>query len=122
VDPRHLRVFLILLTAEKTVQHLFVSYAFYVDLGNIRSQVTPDYRILMLVGFVVFMLFAVALYGQCMNAVWATSLVTGLAVFDVLGEFYAQGTLIIDVTLSLVAAIVILLTVYLRRRAVQHPS
>jgi len=111
-----------LLTAEKAVQHLFVTYAFFVDLGGIRSQVVPDFRILMVAGFVVFGLFAVALYGQLIDAAWSTSLVNGLAIFDIAGEFYAQGTLIIDVTVSFVVAVVILLTVHLIRRAERLPS
>lgn len=111
-----------LLTVEKVVQHLFVSYAFYVDLGDLRSQVVPDYRILMAAGFIVFILFAAALYGLYVNSAWATRLVTGLAVFDVVGEFYAQGTLIIDITVSFVVAAVILLTIHLFRRAAQHPQ
>ncbi len=122
MDPRHLRILLMLLTVEKVVQHLFVSYAFYVDLGDLRSQVVPDYRILMAAGFIVFILFAAALYGLYVNSAWATRLVTGLAVFDVVGEFYAQGTLIIDITVSFVVAAVILLTIHLFRRAAQHPQ
>ncbi|OGD44540.1 hypothetical protein A3K69_03110 [Candidatus Bathyarchaeota archaeon RBG_16_57_9] len=119
MDPRNLRRLLLFLTAEKVVQHLFVTYAFYIDLGGLRSQVAPDYRILMGAGFVVFVLFAVSLYGQLLNAAWAIGLVNGLAVFDVGGEFYAQGSLIIDVTVSFVVAVVILLTVHLIRREVR---
>jgi len=121
MDPKNLRKLLLLLTAEKVVQHLFVTYAFYFDLGGLRSQVVPDYRIFMVAGFVVFMLFAVALYGQLINAAWATNLVNGLAIFDVAGEFYAQGTIIIDLTVSFVVAVVILLTVHLIRGSAQPP-
>lgn len=75
----------------------------------------------MVSGLLVSFLFLIALYGQYTKTVWAARLVTVLAGFDVVGEFYAQDTLIIDITLSFVVAIIILLIVYINRWTAQHP-
>ena len=47
-----IRYLLMALAMEKTVQHFFVTVAFYNDWGGLRSQVAVDYRFLMYSGLV----------------------------------------------------------------------
>ena len=44
---------LILLSFEKFVQHMVVTYAFYVNLTDIRDTVVINHKILMISGFIV---------------------------------------------------------------------
>jgi hypothetical protein len=76
-----------LLTLEKIVQHVVVTLCFLFDFGGIRATV----------------------------AVWSISLVAGLAVFDIVGEFIAQGTIFITIMVSFVVAIVLLVLCYRTR-------
>ncbi len=53
-------VLLMILSLEKFIQHMFVTYAFLVDLGGIRQSVSLDYRLFMISGFLVGILFLVS--------------------------------------------------------------
>jgi len=110
------RYLLMALAIEKVVQHFFVAVAFYSNFGDLRSQVAVDYRSLMYSGLVVGFLFIAAFYGLVRKAKWGTYLVAALALFDVFGEFVAQGTLMIAVPLSFIVAVVILLLAYIQSR------
>ena len=44
---------LVILSIEKFIQHMFVSYAFYIDLMEIRSTVVLDHRLLMVSGLAI---------------------------------------------------------------------
>jgi uncharacterized membrane protein len=55
------------------------------------------------------MLFAVALAGHLAGRTWSLPLAGGLALFDIVGEFVAQGTFAITVTVSFVVAIAVLI-------------
>ncbi len=99
---------LVFLSLEKFIQHMFVTYAFAVDMQGIRSTVIPDYRFLMVTGCMVgvlFLLNALFLFQRRTNNLMALFC---LALFDVLGEFFAQGTLAIQMTVSFVVATFIL--------------
>ncbi len=101
---------IVLLVIEKIIQHTTVTLAFYFDWGGIRNTVAIPADILMVLGGIVAILFAVALWGVLTRRPWTRGLIMGLAIFDMVGEFVAQGK--IDITLNvsfLVAAILFLL-------------
>ena len=65
---------MLILLGENVVQHVFVSYAFLYDVGDIRSWVVLDYRKLLFSGAGVAMLFLVAVWGMFKekDGAWAT--------------------------------------------------
>ena len=100
---------LIVLMVEKIFQHIFVTLAFYFNWGEIASTVAVSPSILMLSGALVAVLFVLGLRGLLAKKHWSVSLVTALALFDILGEFVAQGRTGIEITISLIVAWVLLL-------------
>jgi hypothetical protein len=115
--PRLLRYLLIALVIEKLVQHLVVTLAFYFDWGAIGATVVVDPSLLMTLGVLLLGLFALALWGLVQHRSWAMDLVIGLSLFDILGEFVAQGKIGITITVSfLVATILLLLALTYRRQ------
>jgi uncharacterized membrane protein (UPF0136 family) len=99
-----LRPALIILALEKVVQHSFVTAAFLLDLGGIRGQVAVSADVLMAVGAIVGLLYAVATWALLVRRSWAANLLIGLAAFDIVGEFVAQGRPDIVCTVSFVVA------------------
>ena len=120
---RGIRWVLVALAAEKIVQHAFVTWAFMADVSDLRSQMAVDYRWLMVTGLVIDVLFAVALLGLIGQDRRSLYLLIVLAGADVVGEFVAQGTIAITITVSLVVAVAILLlgARALRRTRTSHP-
>lgn len=113
-----LRVILMLLVAEKIIQHVFVTAALYFDWQGIRATVAVPPDVLLVLGAIVAVLFALALWGLVAQRSWAVSLVMALALFDMIGEFAAQGTLGIQLNVSfLVATALLILCLVERRRA-----
>ena len=111
------QILLLLLSTEKVVQHLFVTYAFAVDLGEIRASVVIHHVPLMIVGFAIGLLFALSARLQYKNQRSGYLLLLYLALFDFVSEFVAQGTLAIEIVLSIVVAAIILLTLFVNRKA-----
>ena len=112
---------LVFLSFEKFIQHIVVTYAFYVDLGEIRSTVVVDYRLLMISGFIVGILFLVNIPFLFKRKRNSFKVLFFLALFDFIGEFIAQGTLAIDITVSfLVASIILLILIVERKRYVDQ--
>jgi hypothetical protein len=60
-------------------------------------------------------LFSLSLWGIVTHRRWALNLVIVLAIFDIIGEFVAQGTLSIVVTVSFLVAILLLMLALLHR-------
>jgi hypothetical protein len=115
--PTALRYALIALIIEKIIQHAFVTIAFYSNWGDIRSTVALDPGLLMVLGGIVALLFALSLWAMLARREWATNLVLALALFDIIGEFTAQGRAAIAITVSFVVAIALLfLTLTYRRQ------
>jgi hypothetical protein len=106
---------LIALIFEKSIQHIFVSIAFYLNWGNIRSTVAVSPRILMILGAVVAVLFIFSLWGILTQKQWAINLVIALALFDIIGEFVAQGKIGIMINVSLLVATILLILALLYR-------
>ncbi len=97
-----------LLVAEKVVQHTVVTAAFAFDLFGLRNEVSLDYWVFMVSGGIVAVLFLLAFLGLVQRRRWGAGTALGLGVFDVVGEFIAQGTLFITVTLSFVVALCVI--------------
>lgn len=102
------RYALLFLTLEKTIQHAVVTLAFAFDWGGIRSTVAVRADVLMILGGCVAVLFGLSFWGLIRQRLWAPRLVIGLALFDIVGEFVAQGTLGISLTVSFLVAIALL--------------
>ena len=115
---------LIVLSVEKFIQHMFVSYAFAVDLAGIRATVVVDHRLLLVSGFIVGWLFLINIPFLWQRKLVSFYLLFGLAMFDIVGEFVAQGTLFIDMMVSFLVAlaIVLILIAYRKRFFVEQES
>jgi len=107
---------IIVLLAEKVIQHFFVTIAFYLDIGGIRSNVVPPWEILMVVGAGLGFLFLLSLIDKTRWNRLGLSLVGILALADIVGEFIAQGTMRIIITVSFIVAVILLVLVILEHR------
>jgi hypothetical protein len=111
---------LLVLIVEKIIQHIVVTIAFYLNLRDIGSTVAVNPRVLMVLGAVVAVLFILSLWGMLTQRRWALNLVIALALFDMVGEFVAQGKIAIAVTVSfLVATLLFMLALIYRRQALK---
>ena len=110
---------LLLLIIEKVVQHIAVTLAFYFNWADIASTVVVPARILMVLGALVAVLFALSLWGMLRKQPWTINLVIFLALFDIVGEFVAQGKMGITVTVSFLVATLLLVAGLLYRRRPQ---
>jgi hypothetical protein len=96
---------------------MVVTYALYVDMGEIHSTVMVDHRFLMISGFIVGILFLVNIPFLLQRKRSSFTVLFFLAIFDFIGEFIAQGTLAIDITLSfLIASLILLILIVERKR------
>jgi hypothetical protein len=86
------------------------------NLGDIRTRLALDYRVLLLAGAVEAALFAFGAWGQLANERWVRCLLMALALVDIVGEFAAQGTLSITITVSILVAFALLCLSLLSRR------
>lgn len=102
----------VFLTIEKIIQHAVVTWSFYTDFGDIRSIVSTDYRIFMISGGIIGVLFVIASWGLWNEKEWSVPLVGCLALFDIIGEFIAQNELFITITVSFIVAIILLILCY----------
>jgi hypothetical protein len=110
------RIALIILVIEKIIQHTAVTMAFYTNWSDIRSTVAVNPDVLMIAGALVTVLFGLSLWGLLSGKQWAWGLILGLALFDIFGEFIAQGTLFIALNVSIIVAVTLLVLSLLYRR------
>jgi hypothetical protein len=71
------RWLLLLLSVEKAVQHVFVTWAFTAD--RFREQVVVPHELLLVIGGISAVLFAVAAVGLWNHRRWAPPLLIGLS-------------------------------------------
>jgi hypothetical protein len=107
---------LIALIFEKIVQHVVVTIAFYLNIKDIGSTVAINPDILMVTGAMLAILFTISFWGMITGKKWAINLVMGLALFDMVGEFVAQGKIMIVMTVSFLVATILLVLALLYRR------
>ena len=107
---------LIVLVVEKIIQHIVVTLAFYFDWWNISATVVVESRVLMVLGLGAALAFACALWAMVTQRKWASNLIIALALFDIVGEFVAQGTIGILITVSFLVAILLLVLAFFYRR------
>lgn len=107
---------LVVLSAEKAAQHVFISWAFAAGRFDLRGQVVPPWEALFVIGSVSAVLFVVALPGIWRRQRWAPTLLIGLALVDIIGEFVAQGTLMIHIVVSFIVAPALLVLAWRARR------
>ena len=114
-----IRYLLIALAFEKIIQHVFVTLAFYFNWGNIDATVAVYPDVLMILGAAVAALFILSVWGLITRKKWAINLVIALALFDIVGEFIAQGKIGIEMNVSfLVATALLILALIYRRKGV----
>ena len=70
----------------------------------------------MILGALAAVAFAVAFWALATRRSWAGSLLIGLALFDITGEFVAQGRVDIEITLSFIIAVALLALALQRSR------
>jgi hypothetical protein len=100
---------LLILIVEKFIQHIVVSFAFYCDWTSIRSTVVVSPDLLIALGIILVFLFALSFWGMLTQQNWAINLVIGLAWFDIIGEFVAQGKIMIAIPISFIVAWILLI-------------
>lgn len=122
VKPTWIKYLLIALVFEKIIQHIVVTIAFYLNWAQIGSTVAINPNILMILDAVVAVLFMLSLWGMITQQKWAINLVIALALFDIIGEFVAQGTIIIAMTVSFLVATILLILALLYRRQKDFPE
>jgi len=120
VKRSKVQILLLVLSIEKFVQHMFVTYAFAVDMGDIRDSVVIHHVPLMIVGFIVGVLFVVSARLQLENQRTGYVLLFLLALFDFVAEFVAQGTIAIKIVLSIIVATIILLVLFRNRKTLLY--
>jgi hypothetical protein len=107
---------LLLLIVEKIIQHIFVTLAFYFNWGNIASTVAVSPTLLMVAGAFVAILFLLSLGGLLNRQMWTINLVVFLALFDIVGEFVAQGRIGIVINVSFIVATLLLILALMYHR------
>ncbi len=115
-----IRYSMMILLGEKIIQHTVVTLFFLFGIGNIRSIVPVNYEALMISGGIIAVLFAGALWGMIKRSSRGPLLVAFLATFDIVGEFIAQGTIFIDINISILVATVLLVLSYLEHKGIQR--
>jgi hypothetical protein len=115
-----IRILLALLISEKAIQHVAVTVALIVDLRGIRATLALDYRFFLVAGAFEALLFVCAGWGVLRTKSWAWWLLLVLALMDIVGEFVAQGTLMITVNVSIVVATVLLAASLFYRQTTRH--
>jgi hypothetical protein len=117
------RYLLIALLGEKVIQHIFVTLAFWRNWRGIGSTVAVDPRALMVLGAILAVLFALCLWAMVTRLRWACGLAIALALCDIVGEFVAQGTVMIAVNVSFtVATALLILALFYRGKEGRDPS
>jgi hypothetical protein len=111
---------LIVLIIEKIIQHIFVTLAFYFNWADIASTVVVSSTVLMVLGAFVAVLFMVSLWGMVNKRDLAINLVIFLALFDIIGEFVAQGRIGIMITVSFIVAALLLSLAFVYRRQLKR--
>jgi hypothetical protein len=116
-----MKYLLIALMLEKVIQHIFVTMAFYFNWANIGATVAVSPRILMILGAMLAVLFVLGLWGISTQRNWAIDLTIALALFDIIGEFVAQGKIGIQINVSfIVATILLILSLFYRQQEMKR--
>lgn len=107
-SPGWVYIALVLLVIEKVIQHIAVTLALVFDFSEIRATLAHDYRFFLFIGEGEAIFFALTGWGLLRRHSWAKWLVILLACADIIGEFMAQGTLMIVINVSILVAIALL--------------
>ncbi len=111
-----IRYLIILVICEKIIQHVAVTLAFYFNWKSIVSTVRVDPTVLMILGASAALLFMLSLWGMIAQKRGVTALLIFLALFDIIGEFVAQGRIDIVINVSFLVAILLLILSLSSRR------
>lgn len=105
---------ILILTAEKMLQHLLTAVFFAVDIPGIgRPEIGPTLDLsdttMVVLNLIVFILFGIGFWGRLRGQRWHRSLLGGLALFDILAEFVFHGFFYI--TVSVIVSVVLLVLI-----------
>ncbi len=99
---------LIILLAEKVVQHV-VSVPFFVwNISDIRADFAIDYTLLIGANIVLAAIYLIALYGTVTKRVWGSLIALPPALVDIIAEYVFHG-LLTPLTVSVIVAVIILI-------------
>ena len=105
---------ILLLTFEKTVQHLLTAVFFVVDIPGIgRPDIGPTFQFsdvtMAVLNLIVFVLFGASFWGRLRVKQWHKPLLVSLAVFDILAEFVFHGFFFITISVLVSAVLLVLI-------------
>ena len=105
---------ILLLTFEKTLQHLLTAVFFAVDIPGIgRPDIGSTFQLsdatMAVLNILVFILFGMGFWGRLRVKPWDKPLLVGLAVFDILAEFVFHGFFFITVSVIVAVALLVLI-------------
>ena len=104
---------ILVLTIEKTLQHLLTAIFFAVDIPGIgRPDIGPTFQFsdgtMTALNVIVFILFGMGFAGRLQGQDWHRPLLIGLNVFDILAEFVFHGFFFITVSVIVSTILLVL--------------
>jgi hypothetical protein len=120
---RILNFFIVVLTIEKTVQHLILALFFMnifpaIGTPDIGKNFSIDNSTMVFLNFFYALLFGIGLFGKISTMRWGLSLIIALAALDILLEFLFHGFFYITVSVIMSTALIIVGTLYRRKRRI----
>jgi hypothetical protein len=115
---------IIILTIEKSAQHLLSALFFLVDVPGIGKPDTgpvfhPSFEVMALLNIIFFGAFTLGLLGRIRQADWVLNLIGGFAALDILLEIAFHGLFFL--TVSVVVSTLLLISIFYQRKNHVHP-
>jgi hypothetical protein len=112
---------IVILTAEKTIQHLVLALFFtklFPSTGtpDIGPNFSIDSYTMVLLNLFYALLFGIGLFGQIRKTRWGLSFIIALAAIDIFLEFIFHGFFYITVSVLMSTALIIAGALYTRKR------
>lgn len=120
-----LEALIIVLTLEKSAQHLITALFFVVDVPgigkpDIGSNFSISSEVMALLNLALFGAFILGLYGRIKDAGWALKLIWGSAALDIVLEFLFHGLFYITVSIVVSTLLIILIGRFTRQESASH--
>ncbi len=105
---------LIILLAEKVVQHVATVPVFVWNIGDMRADFAIDYSLLIGANVVLAAIYGAALYEVATKHVWGSLMAIPPALFDIVAEYVLHG-LFTPLTVSVIVAAAIVIVAIAER-------
>lgn len=104
---------ILLLTFEKTAQHLLSAVFFIVNIPGIgRPDIGPTFQLsdatMVVLNTIVCILFALGFWGRLRGKKWHRPLLVAMSLFDILAEFVFHGFFFITVSVVIAVTLLVL--------------